>query len=143
MRHLRVPNRDVEDTLVILRERDWLASGMRVFSQEGEYRLIPLDPGAPIEIPPPLDIYEVALLDGLTDSKIDSDWWNHLSSIVDKEVIEEHGDAWPSSHEFISDMMVVRIEDELEEFAPQIAEAKLRSPPHIRLILKEEGVQGE
>ena len=89
MRHLRVPNRDVEDTLVILRERDWLASGMRVFSQEGEHRLIPLDPGAPIEIPPPLDIYEIALLDGLTDSKIDSDWWNHLSSIVDKEVIEE------------------------------------------------------
>ena len=75
----------------------------------------------------PLDIYEVALLDGLTDSKIDSDWWNHLSSLVDKEVIEEHGDAWPSSHEFISDMMVVRIEDELEEFAPQIAEAKLNS----------------
>ncbi len=143
MRHLRVPNRDVEDTLVILRERDWLASGMRVFSQEGEHRLIPLDPGAPIEIPPPLDIYEVALLDGLTDSKIDSDWWNHLSSLVDKEVIEEHGDAWPSSHEFISDMMVVRIEDELEEFAPQIAEAKLLSHPHIRLILKDEGVQGE
>ena len=74
MRHLRVPNRDVEDSLAILRERDWLAGGMRVFSQEDDHRLIPLDPGAPIEIPAPLDVYEVTLVDGLPDSKIDSDW---------------------------------------------------------------------
>ena len=143
MRHLRVPNRDVEDSLAILRERDWLAGGMRVFSQEDDHRLIPLDPGAPIEIPAPLDVYEVTLVDGLPDSKIDSDWWNHLSSLVDREEIKEYGDAWPSSHEFISDMMVVRIEDELETFTRHIAEAKLLSHPHIRLILKDEGVQGE
>ena len=143
MRHLRVPNRDVQGTLAILRERDWLAGGMRVFSQGGDHRLIPLDPGAPIEIPAPLDAYEVTLMDGLPDSKIDTDWWNHLSSLVDREDIEAHGDAWPSSHEFISDMMVVRIEDELEDFAAHIAKAKLLSHPHIRLILKDEGVQGE
>ncbi len=63
--------------------------------------------------------------------------------LVDQIEIESHGDAWPSSHEFISDMMVVRIEEELEKFAPKIAEAKLRSHPHIRLILKDDGVQGE
>ena len=59
---------------------------MRVFSDEDELnRLIPLDYGAPINIPPPLDSYEIVLHEGLTDSKVDTDWWNHLSSLVDYE----------------------------------------------------------
>ena len=40
-------------------------------------------------------------------------------------------------------MMIVRIEDELDRFSAQIAEAKLLSHPHIRLVLNDEGVQGE
>ncbi|MBI87447.1 MAG: hypothetical protein CMB67_00245 [Euryarchaeota archaeon] len=144
MRHLRVPNRAVEKNLALLRDRGWLARGMRVFSlEDDEYRLIPLDPGAPIDIPPPFDDYDVALHDGLLDTRVDSDWWNHLSLLVSDEEIEAHGDSWPSSHEFISDMMVVRIEEELEKYSPQIAKAKLLSHPHIRLVLNDEGVQGE
>ena len=39
--------------------------------------------------------------------------------------------------------MIVRIDGGLEAFSAQIAEAKLLSHPHIRLILNDEGVQGE
>lgn len=144
MRHLRVPNRDVERTITLLRERDWLASGMRVFSHDdAEFRLVPIDPGSPIALPKPLDKYEIEVHEGLPDTRTDSDWWNHLTDLLGAEVIEAHGEAWPSSHEFISDMMIVRIEDDLEKYSAQIAEAKLQSHPHIRLILNDEGVQGE
>ena len=128
----------------LLREREWLASGMRVFSQDDEeFRLIPIDPASPIALPTPFDKYEIEVHDGHPDNRIDSDWWNHLTNLLGGEVIATHGEAWPSSHEFISDMMIVRIEDGLEKFSAQIAEAKLLSHPHIRLILNDEGVQGE
>ncbi len=144
MRHLRVPNRDVERTLGLLREREWLASDMRIFPHDdAEFRLVPLGPESPIALSAPFDEYEIELHEGCPDNRIDSDWWNYLSNLLGPEVISSHGEAWPSSHEFISDMMIVRIEDDLEEFSAQIAEAKLLSHPHIRLILNDEGVQGE
>ena len=144
MRHLKVPNRAVEENLTLLRDRGWLAPRMRVLSHEdGEHRLVPLDPGAPIEMPAPFDIHETVLHEGSLDNRVDPDWWNHLGLLIDKEEIAAFGEDWPSSHEFISDMMVVRIEDNLEKYTPQIAEAKLRSHPHIRLVLNDEGVQGE
>ena len=144
MRHLRVPNRAVEENLTLLRDRGWLALGMRVLSHgDGKHRLVPLDPGAPIEMPSPFDIHETVLHEGSLDNRVDPDWWKHLGLLVDKEEIAAFGEDWPSSHEFISDMMVVRIEDNLEKYTPQIAEAKLRSHPHIRLVLNDEGVQGE
>lgn len=144
MRHLKVKNLDVEANLRLLRDRGWLAQGMRVFPHEdGQHRLIPLDPGAPVLIPKPFDIHEIILHEGLLDTRTDSDWWNHLTNLVGGDVVASFGDAWPSSHEFIADMMVVRIEESLEIFSSQIAEAKLRAHPHIRLVLNDEGVQGE
>ena len=144
MRHLRVPNRDVEMILGLLREREWLASDMRVFSHDNaEFRLLPIDPASPIALPAPFDKYETEVHEGSPDNRIDSDWWNHLTNLLGPEVISSHGESWPSSHEFISDMMIVRIDGGLEVFSAQIAEAKLLSHPHIRLILNDEGVQGE
>ena len=144
MRHLRVPNRSVEEILAVLRNRGWLAPGMRVLpDEEGNHRLIPLDPSAPVEMSGPLDSYQIVLHEGSMDKRVDSDWWNHLASIVDKEEIDRFNEDWPSSHEFISDMMVVRVEETLVKYTPQIAKAKLLAHPHIRLILNDEGVQGE
>ena len=144
MRHLRVPNRSVEEVIVVLRDRGWLAPGMRVLPDEdGDHRLLPLDPGAPVEMTEPLDIHQIVLHEGCTDNRVDSDWWNHLSQLVDTAEIDRFEEDWPSSHEFIADMMVVRVEDTLIEYAPQIAKAKLLAHPHIRLILNDEGVQGE
>tara|TARA_Y100000588_G_scaffold49284_1_gene46406 strand:+ start:637 stop:1731 length:1095 start_codon:yes stop_codon:yes gene_type:complete len=117
---------------------------MRVFANEvGSHRMVPLDPGAPVELPGELADFEISIHEGLVDERFDSDWWSYLSQLVGEEEIGSFGEAWPSSHEFIADMMVVRIEEELEHFAPQIAEAKLLSHPHIRLVLKDEGVLGE
>ena len=144
MRHLKVPNRDVETILGLLREREWLASDMRVFSHDNaEFRLLPIDPASPIALPAPFDKYETEVHEGCPDNRIDSDWWNHLTNLLGPEVISSHGESWPSSHEFISDMMIVRIDGGLEVFSAQIAEAKLLSHPHIRLVLNDEGVQGE
>jgi tRNA G37 N-methylase Trm5 len=144
MRHLIVPNHEVEPILGLLRDNGWLASGMLIFSsEEGDCRMVPLDPDAPASLPSPLDTFAITKVAGKEGDRIDSDWLNHLSLLVDQDLLEENREEWPSSHEFIGDMMIVRIEDAVSEFTSQIAEAKLRSHPHVRLVLRDEGVHGE
>ena len=74
---------------MVLRGRGWLATGMRVIPDEdGNHRLVPIDPGAPIEMTSPLDDHQIVQHEGTLDDRVDSDWWNHLALLVDKEEIE-------------------------------------------------------
>ncbi len=144
MRHLSVPNRQVERALGLIREQGILAPGMRVFeSEDGESRLIPLDFGAPLSLPDDLAGFEVVEHEGESDERVDTDWWGHLRTILGDEVVDAGGEAWPSSHEFFGDMMIVRLDEEVTEYSREIATAKLLSHPHIRLILSDRGVLGE
>jgi len=144
MRHISVPNRQVEQAIGLIREHDLLALGMHVFATEdGESRLIPLDFGAPLPLPDGLADFEVVEHEGKPDERADSDWWGHLRGLLGEDLVERHGEAWPSSHEFFGDMMIVRLDDEVADYSQQIAAAKLQSHPHIRLILSDRGVLGE
>jgi len=144
MRHLSVPNRQVEVALGHIRSQGWLAEGMRVFaSEDGTSRLIPLDSGAPLEMLEPLAKFDVISHEGKPHERDDSDWWAHLSALIGEETVETHREAWPSSHEFFGDMMIVRIDDEVAEYVSEIARAKLQAHPHIRLVLSDDGVAGE
>ena len=144
MRHLSVPNRQVERALSLIREHGLLAPGMRVFeSEDGESRLIPLDFGAPPSLLDGLAGFEVVEHEGEFDERVDTDWWGHLRNLLGDEVVDAGGEAWPSSHEFFGDMMIVRLDEEIIEYSREIATAKLLSHPHIRLVLSDRGVLGE
>ena len=144
MRHLSVPNRQVERALSLIREHGLLAPGMRVFeSEDGESRLIPLDFGAPPSLLDGLAGFEVVEHEGEFDERVDTDWWGHLRNLLGDEVVDAGGEAWPSSHEFFGDMMIVRLDEEVIEYSREIATAKLLSHPHIRLVLSDQGVLGE
>ena len=144
MRHISVPNHQVEQALGLFREHDLLAPGMHVFATEdGESRLIPLDFGAPLSLPNGLADFDVVEHEGKPDERADSDWWGYLRGLLGERTVERHGEAWPSSHEFFGDMMIVRLDDEVADFSQQIATAKLQSHPHIRLVLSDRGVLGK
>ena len=51
--------------------------------------------------------------------------------------------SWPSNHEFIGDIMIVRIDEALRAHTKAIAKAKMHSHPHVRLVMDDKGVQGE
>tara|TARA_B110000263_G_scaffold248637_1_gene263998 strand:+ start:958 stop:2172 length:1215 start_codon:yes stop_codon:yes gene_type:complete len=144
MRHLLVPNRQVETILVQIIEHNWLAEGHRIFSSDdGLHRLIPLAVSADSNLSAPFSNFDIIVCDGKPDERIDTDWWNHLTKLVGKEIVSKYQESWPSSHEFFGDMMIVRIEDEIKSYTSEIAEAKLLSHPSIRLVLSDGGVMGE
>lgn len=144
MRHLSVPNRQVERVLDLMREHNLLAPGMRVFaSEDDKTRYIPIDSGAALVLPSYLTEFPVVEHEGRPDERIDSDWWTHLRNLLGDEIVETGGEAWPSTHEFFADMMIVRLEEEVAQYSSEIATAKLLSHPHIRLVLSDAGVLGE
>ena len=112
-------------------------------SEDTESRLIPLDFGAPLSLPDVLAEFEIVEHEGEPDKRVDTDWWRHLRSLLGDEVVDAGGEAWPASHEFFGDMMIVRLDKEVVEHSREIATAKLLSHPHIRLILSDQGVLGE
>jgi len=144
MRHLRVPNQEVEAVLGHIRTREWGAVSMRVFSTtDGRARLIPLGSNAPEELPEVFSIYPVEMHEGVPEEKTETNWLTLLAKEIDQLTIDSLGDSLPSNHEFIGDMMIVRLDDNVVPYADAIARAKLGTHPHVRLILNDDGVQGE
>jgi len=144
LRHLLIPNRKVETILALITEYNWLAEGHRIFSSEdNQHRLIPLSISAANNLPKPLCDFDIIVCEGKPDEKIDTDWWSHLTKLVGPEVVSRYRESWPSSHEFFGDMMIVRIDDNIQSYTSEIAQAKLMSHPFIRLVLSDSGVLGE
>ena len=144
MRHIRVPAKSVESTLETLKKFGWLNKRMRIISSESEnYRLIPLNPDVPTNLPPELSNFEIIEDEGLLENRLNSNWLDHLSKQIKKVELEKYRDYWPNSHEFIGDMMIVKIDEIISKFTEQIATAKLKAHQHIRLVLNDNGVKGE
>ena len=76
--------------------------------------------------------------EGVPDEKIETDWLSLLASEVSQQTIQEKGQSWPSNHEFVGDLMIVRIDEEVAQFTDSIARAKLGAHPHIRLVLDDD-----
>ena len=107
MRHLVVPNREVEAVLGHVRARGWGSVSHRVFSSDdGLSRLIPLDVGAPLVLPKALE-YPIVMHEGVPDGKIETDWLALLASEIDEATIcllytspsprDQRGSRMPSS----------------------------------------------
>ena len=144
MRHLLVPNKKVQSTLAEIAKYDWLSKGYRIFSSEdGNHRLIPLSISADANLPAPLSDFKIIYSEGKPNEVIDTDWWNHLKNLVGEKIVTQYQKYWPSSHEFFGDMMIVKIDDNVEQYVTEIAHAKLLSHPFIRLVLSDDGVMGE
>ena len=144
MRHLRVPNNSVQDVIVLLKGNALHSETMRIFpDSDGKHRLIPLSEQAPQILPDSLDGYQVVIVDGVPYGDESADWWEHLRELVGEENISLHGESWPSNHEFIGDMMIVRIEDGVSPFRSEIAYSKMTAHPRVRILMEDRGVQGE
>lgn len=144
MRHLRVPNNSVQDVIVLLKDNALHSETMRIFpDSDGKHRLIPLSEQAPDTLPALLDGYQVVIVDGVPYGDDSGDWWEHLLELVGEESITLHGESWPSNHEFIGDMMIVRIEEDVSQYRNEIAYSKMTAHPRVRILMEDRGVQGE
>ena len=65
MRHLRVPNKSVQDVIVLLRDIDMLNNDMMICpDSDGKHRLIPLSESAPHNLPSDFSEFEEVIHEG-------------------------------------------------------------------------------
>ena len=137
MRHLSVPKRDTQTFLEELRSLNWYPEGYRVL-RDGENSLIPISDSAPTDLP-----ISYIIVDRDQDPPAAKSWFSLLPKFLSEEIIEEHLGTWPNSHELYSDLLIFKIEREIEQYAQQVALAKIHHSNKIRVVMLDEGVIGE
>ena len=137
MRHLSVPKRDTQTSIEELRDLNWYPEGYRVL-RDGENSLIPISDSAPTNLPT-----SYIIVDRDQDPPAAKTWFSFLPNFLSEEIIEEHLGTWPNSHELYSDLLIFKIERNIEQYAQQVALAKIHHSDKIRVVMLDEGVSGE
>ena len=137
MRHLSVPSAQTQQWLERCRSEKWLAEHTGVTSLGDGNKAIPLNDSAPQAGDE--SWRGNALVDLEPKGKPPSHWSEHL----DPEVFETHKDDWPKAYETQGDVLIVKIEDGLWDYAEMMADAMLTQLPNIRLVCADLGVHGD
>ncbi len=140
MRHLRVPKRETQTVIEALLGVGFLAPRARIL-HDGDFTLVPVDADAP----PQLGV-EFAHFEEVEAEQPEVEphkWIDHLKDILPEDTIEEFGDFWGNSQDIMGDLLVFRIEREVDQFKQEVAIAKLMHAKKARLALCDHGVEGE
>jgi len=72
------------------------------------------------------------------------DWRARLMARIGETAFDSHIDSWPSSHEQLGDLIILRrLDRSVEGYAGEIAGAMLESLPRMRSVLRDDGVISE
>jgi len=136
MRHLSVPRADTATVFKAMREAGWLPPGARVrpHPYNEELRLIPIIAGAPAGDWPIIEAEEPPIP---TQTYRDL-----LSDFLAPSIVEAKAELWPTRHEILGDLILIKVPGELMEYGAGIGQALLTQHPRIRLVLHDDGVEG-
>lgn len=135
MRHLRVPSAETAEWRERLVAQGWLAEGAGI-QAEGEHRLIPLSESAPGSEEPRYEGH--ALVERPSLERGPMHWRQRLPPLL-VTAFEPH---LPTAHEVQGDVLLVKLEPEVEPHAETIAEAMLAQFSHVRVVCVDRGVTG-
>ena len=136
MRHLSVPSHETERWLAFCRSNGWLAP-TGVVPLESDHRGVPLTQSAPADDD---EVWEgMQVVDTEPRSKGPTHWRERLP--VELHHLPES--LWPSAYEIQGDVLMVKVEPDVEPHAKVMAQAMLEQLPNVRLVCADAGVEGE
>jgi tRNA G37 N-methylase Trm5 len=137
MRHLSVPSHDTQRILQQLKTESALPEGARVRedpTDEGR-RIIPFTENASEETIGQFPIIEVDV-----EPPPARTYRDHLSNFLPSDVVEST--EWPTRHEFVGDLILLKLNDGQREFGGAIGEALLCQHARTRAVFEDRGVTG-
>ena len=136
MRHLSVPSHETQRWLSLCRAHGWLSeAGVRPL--DGDRRAVPLTESAPHEHDPVWEGH--AHLDLEPNVKGPQRWQDRLPEALRTLPSE----VWPSAYELQGDVLMVKVEVEIQPHETAMANAMLAHLPNVRLVCADDGVEGE
>ena len=138
MRHLSVPRQETQQILSQLKAEFALPQGARVQPDPSDSKrtLIPVKEGAESEL---LSRYPVVHAEPLTPSP--RTYRDHLNSFLsDREIASIE---WPTRHEFVGDLILIKLDSKQREYGEIIGQAMLMQHARTRAVFEDRGVVGE
>jgi len=137
MRHLSVPSHDTQRILQQLKSESALPEGARVRTDpsNSNRRLIPFTEGASEETIAQFPIIEIDI-----DPPPARTYRDHLPDFLSSDVVEST--EWPARHEFVGDLILIKLNDNQSEYGEAIGEALLRQHARTRAVFEDRGVIG-
>ena len=137
MRHLSVPSHDTQRILQQLKAESALPEGARVKedpTDEGR-RIIPFTEDASEETIGQFPIIEVDV-----EPPPARTYRDHLSDFLPPDVVAST--EWPTRHEFVGDLILMKLDEDQREFGGAIGEALLCQHARTRAVFEDRGVTG-
>ena len=137
MLHLRVPSPDTDRILQQLRAASALPEGARVQTDpnDSEYRYIPI-----IGNLPPSIAEQYPTVDIEVQPPSPRTYRDHLDAILPSDVVTSI--EWPTRHEFVGDLILIKLDDTQRQYGGAIAEALLLQHSRTRAVFEDLGVIG-
>jgi len=137
MRHLSVPSQETQRVLQTLKAESALPEGARVRTDptHPDRRLIPFTAALPQTI---VSQYSVVEID--TEPPPARTYKDHLTEMLPPDIVSST--EWPTRHEFVGDLILMKLDDNQRKFGPTIGEALLRQHSRTRAVFEDAGVTG-
>ncbi|MEE2747981.1 MAG: hypothetical protein VX473_05905 [Candidatus Thermoplasmatota archaeon] len=137
MRHLSVPRQDTQQILQSLKAESALPSGARVRTDptNPDRRLIPFTDSISQSMVDQYPVIEIEI-----PPKPSRTYKENLSKILSSEDFQSI--EWPTRHEFIGDIILIKLDEKQRKFGPNIGEALLQQHPRARAVFEDNGVMG-
>lgn len=135
MRHLRVPSTETAQWRERLMLAGWLAGGVGIQS-DGDHRLLPLNDHAPSDADAKFEGHAIVQRSSLERGP------QHWRERLPVSLLTTLEPFLPTAHEVQGDVLLVKLEPEVEVHATAIAVAMLAQFSHVRVVCVDGGVTG-
>ena len=135
MRHLSVPSQETQRILHLLKTESALPEGARVRSDpsDSDRRIIPFTENVSQSI---LDQFPI--IDIEVEEPPPRTYREHLADLLPVDVFESTD--WPTRHEFVGDLILIKLDEIQRQYGDAIGEALLRQHSRIRAVFEDLGV---
>ena len=137
MLHLRVPSQETQRVLLLLKAESALPEGarVRVDPSDSNLRLIPF-----IEDTSTVTATQYPVVDIPTEPPAARNYRDHLFDFLPTSVVEST--EWPTRHEFVGDLILIKLDENQRTHRGSIGEALLRQHARTRAVFEDRGVTG-
>ena len=140
MRYLVVPSQETEIWKEYLISKEWLERKYSI-ENEGDKRAIPLSKFFPNKLPANLTKFEI--IEKNAPIITPNDYLGHLKKHIGDIEFHKFEEFWPQSFDLIGELVIVKIEKEIEKFAEEISHSMLSQNKRATRVFQDLGVQGE
>lgn len=138
---MRVPSNKTSYFVESLKRDKLIFEGAGIIAINDKYRAIPLSESAPQQLPDKYSKFEIIDIEGKIRQP--TIYIDRLKKELTTTEFKKNEHLWPTSHDQMGDMIIIKIPSDIIQYSSQIGQSLLDQHSRIRIVLLDNGVRGE